>query len=302
MPTDPVCESVKDLQIRKETKIMTENIVQITKGKGLTGCHLKLIALITMLIDHIAAVVIWRVYVASFYISGAMQVSDFIGDKIIVWVSQNQELVYTVYENMRLIGRMAFPIYCFLLVEGFLHTRSVKKYAFRLLLFAFLSDIPFDLAIAGTWWSTDYSNVFFTLFLGLCLIWAISYIEKFYEFWMEKQWESFLGKLICFVLGAILAIAFGAFGEMVLKCDYGIAGVLAILVIYLFRKPKELGFAASILLLSALSSSTEIVAMLMLIPLMKYNGQRGRNMRYVFYAFYPVHLLILALICMAIGV
>ena len=142
--------------------------------KKLTGYHLKLIALITMLVDHVAAVLIWRVYVASFQLTASLQLSEKIGDKIIVWVAANQELVYSIYEHMRLIGRMSFPIYCFLLVEGFLHTSNVRKYAVRLLGFAFLSEIPFDLALTGQVMDVaGYSNVFFTLFIALVTIWAI---------------------------------------------------------------------------------------------------------------------------------
>lgn len=271
-------------------------------NQKLTGYHLKLIALITMLIDHIAAVVIWRTYVASFALTGSMQTSIFIGDKIIVWVANNQELVYGIYESMRYIGRMAFPIYCFLLVEGFLHTRSVQKYAIRLFLFALVSEIPFDLALTGQWWSMECSNVFFTLVIGLILIWGLSYVEKFYEFWQEKKWDFFMGKLVVLLLGGIVAIALGSVAEILLKTDYGMAGVWAIAVLYLFRQTKELGFILSILLLSVMSSSTEILALLMLVPLMKYDGTRGKNIKYVFYAFYPVHLLVLALICIGIGV
>ncbi len=270
--------------------------------KKLTGYHLKWIALITMLVDHIGAVLIWRVYVASYSITASMQLSDFVGDKIIVWVAAHQDLVYTVYEFMRYIGRMAFPIYCFLLVEGFLYTRSVIKYALRLLVFAFISEIPFDLALTGTWWNESYSNVFFTLVIGLVAVWAVSYIELFYEFWKEKQWDSFLGILIVVMAGVLVVAICGGFAELILKTDYGFAGVLAIVVMYLFRKTKEIGFATAILVLSAFSSSTEILALLMLFPLMKYDGTRGKNIKYVFYAFYPVHLLILALICMAFGV
>lgn len=283
---------------------MNENTLdtQPVKSGGLTGYHLKLIALITMLIDHVAAVVIWRVYVASYYITGSMQVSDSFRDQLIVWVAEHQELVYTIYELMRYIGRMAFPIYCFLLVEGFLHTRNVKKYALRLLLFAFISEIPFDLAITGQWMSMDYSNVFFSLVIGLLLIWIVSYIEKFYEYWKEKNWDTFLGTMIAVLAGVVAVAIFGGLAEIVLKTDYGLAGVVAILIIYLFRRTRELGFALSILVLSVLSSNTEILALLMLFPLMKYDGTRGKNIKYVFYAFYPVHLLFLALICMGLGV
>ena len=162
----------------------------MNEKKSLTGYHLKLIALITMLIDHVAAVIIWRIYTASYGITANMQLSDNLSDKIIVWVAEHQDFVYMIYEIMRYIGRMAFPIYCFLLVEGFLHTRSVGKYAGRLALFALISEIPFDLAIAGEWWSIEYSNVFFTLTLGLLAVWVMSDMERFREFWQEKEWEK----------------------------------------------------------------------------------------------------------------
>lgn len=283
---------------------MTEQttITQQGKNTGFTGYHLKMIALVTMLIDHIAAVAIWRIYVGSFHITASMQMSDFVGDKLIVWVAGHQEFVYTIYEMMRYVGRMAFPIYCFLLVEGFLYTRSVKKYALRLLLFAFISEIPFDLALTGNWWSLDYSNVFFTLLIGLVLIWIVSYIEKFYEFWQEKQWDGFLGTLLTIMMGIVAVAVLGGFAEMILMTDYGLAGVIAILILYLFRRTRELGFTLAVLALSVFSSSTEILALLMLLPLMKYDGTRGKNIKYVFYAFYPVHLLILALVCMGMGV
>lgn len=272
------------------------------KETKLSGYHLKMIALITMLVDHIAAVLIWRVYKESFVITGSMQLSDFIGDKIIVWVAGHQELVYTIYENMRLIGRMAFPIYCFLLVEGFLHTSNVKKYGVRLLLFAFLSEIPFDLALTGHLWDTSYSNVFFTLVIALVAMWAFSYVEKLAEFLVEKQWDLLLEKLVVIMAGVLIVAVCGGFAEFVLKTDYGLAGVLAIIAMYLFRKSKEVGFSAGIFILAVFSNSTEIVALLMLLPLMKYDGTRGKSLKYVFYVFYPVHLLILALICMFLGV
>ncbi len=272
------------------------------ENRRLTGYHLKLIALITMFIDHIAAVVIWRVYAASYRITASMQLSENIGDKIIVWVADNQDLVFTIYEWMRYIGRMAFPIYCFLLVEGFLHTRNVAKYAGRLALFALISEIPFDLAISGKWWIYSSNNVFFTLVLGLLAIWVLSYVEKFYEFWQEKQYEPILGRILTLSAGLIVIVGFGAFADMVLFTDYGLGGVVAIAVMYLLRGQNAIAFAASVLVLTVITGDIEIFAMFMLYPIMKYDGTRGKNMKYVFYAFYPVHLLVLALICMAMGV
>ena len=274
----------------------------MTGNKSLSGYHLKLIALITMLTDHIAAVVIWRVYSASYRITASMQLSDNLGDKIIVWVAENQDVVFSLYEWMRYIGRMAFPIYCFLLVEGFLHTRNVAKYAGRLALFALISEIPFDLALYGQWWSYSSNNVFFTLVLGLLAIWALSYVERFHEFWQEKQWEPILGRILTLSAGLIVVVGFGAFAEMVLFTDYGLGGVVAIAVLYLLRGQKMIAFAGAVLVLTVITGDIEILALAMLYPIMRYDGSRGKNMKYVFYAFYPVHLLILALICIGLGV
>lgn len=274
----------------------------MTGNKSLSGYHLKLIALITMLIDHIAAVVIWRVYSASYRITASMQLSDNLGDKIIVWVAENQDAVFSLYEWMRYIGRMAFPIYCFLLVEGFLHTRNVAKYAGRLAVFALLSEIPFDLALYGQWFSYSSNNVFFTLVLGLLAIWALSCIERFHEFWQEKQWEPILGRILTLSAGLIVVVGFGAFAEMVLFTDYGLGGVVAIAVLYLLRGQKMIAFAGAVLVLTVITGDIEILALAMLYPIMQYDGSRGKNMKYVFYAFYPVHLLILALICIGLGV
>lgn len=274
----------------------------MNEKKSFSGYHLKMIALITMLIDHIAAVVILRIYNASFSITGSMKRSDYIGDKIIIWTAEHQNLVYTIYENMRLIGRMAFPIYCFLLVEGFLHTRNVKKYGLRLLLFAFLSEIPFDLALTGQIWDTGYSNVFFTLAIALAAMWAFSYIEKFTEFWKEKQWDSFLGVLVTAMAGIFVIAVCGGFAEIVLKTDYGFAGILAIAAMYLLRHTKEVGFVAGVFALTIFSSSIEMFALCMLYPIIRYDGTRGKSLKYVFYLFYPMHLLILAVVCMMLGV
>ena len=278
------------------------NTLQKTSINRISGYHLKMIALITMLIDHVAAVVIWRTYVASFRITASMQLSENIADKVIVWVAGNQDLIYSIYEWMRYIGRMAFPIYCFLLVEGFIHTRNVAKYASRLALFALISEIPFDLAIAGKWWTFEYSNVFFTLTLGLLAVWALSYIEKLYEFWQEKQWEPILGRIMTLSAGLIVIVGIGAFAEIVLHTDYGIGGIIAIAVIYLLRGQKTIAFIASIMALTVITGDIEILALAMVYPVMKYDGSRGKNMKYVFYVFYPAHLFVLALICMALGV
>lgn len=212
---------------------------------GISGGTLKIIAILTMAIDHIAA----ALYPAGIY-------SDF------------------VYSLMRCIGRIAFPIFCFLLVEGFVHTRNKNKYAIRLILFAFISEIPFDLAFSGTMFAFYSQNVFFTLAIGFI---AMMLIEHF------KGQEQFA------VIGAILAILLAH----ILQTDYDGRGVILIILFYLFRG-KYIKISGSLLIFAqVLFGYTEVYALLSLIPINFYNGKRGIKLKYIFYIFYPAHLLLL---------
>lgn len=280
---------------------MSEN-GNVVQTKGISGYHLKMIALITMLIDHIGAVVLWRLFQASYHLKASTQMSEYVGDKIIVWVAKNQELMYTIYESMRLVGRMAFPIYCFLLVEGFLHTRNVGKYAFRLFVFALLSEIPFDFALEGTFWSPTYNNVFFTLLLGLLCINCLDWLERLFQKWKEKNWDIFIGTCIKIFLFFVVICGIGIVADEILMTDYGMAGIVAIVLIWIFRNQKVFGFSSSILALGFLSSSTEYLAIAMLPFIMKYDGTRGKQTKYLYYAFYPVHLFLLGVICVWLGI
>lgn len=239
-----------------------------TQRKGISGSSLKLLAVVTMLIDHIAAAILAR-YIK---IGGAELLSS---------------SLYGIYFLMRSIGRLAFPIYCFLLVEGFDHTRSRKKYALRLFLFALVSEIPFDLAFNSKVLEFGYQNVFFTLFLGLVTIMILSEVEK------HQEWNVVLRILLFAVI-----IAAGMSAAYALKTDYSYLGVMCIVVLYLFRVrrlPQVLAGCAAFFW-------WELPAVLAFIPIYFYNGKRGWNIKYFFYLFYPLHLLILYLICVALGV
>ena len=133
--------------------------------KGFSGSELKMIAIATMLIDHIAATVIIRVLKFGGY----------------------NDSLYQLYRVMRNIGRIAFPIFCFLLVEGFMHTRDREKYALRLGCFAAISEIPFDLAFNGKILEVGYQNVFFTLLLGLLTMMAYDSVMNQSRFSLLKK-------------------------------------------------------------------------------------------------------------------
>jgi len=249
--------------------------------RGISGSTLKLVAVITMLIDHIgAAVLIRMIYAAGFW---EMQGQD----SILSWLPVNVSLA-GIYNNMREIGRIAFPIYCFLLVEGFQKTHDVKKYALRLGLFALISEIPFDLAFNSKVLEFGYQNVFFTLFIGLLTMIVFDTIEKK------------LNNLVVRYLLQAAAIAAGAVIAGLMRTDYAAEGVLCIMIIYLFRKRRLLqviiGYLAFIFFLQ------EITALPAFILIWFYNGKRGWNLKYLFYAFYPLHLLILYGICIIMGI
>ncbi len=241
------------------------------RKKGLSGSSLKLIAMVTMLIDHIGATILWKMMQLRAAESGleGMVIAD--------------EL-YTVYRFMRDIGRIAFPIYCFLLVEGLVKTSNRARYALRLGMFAIFSEIPFDLAFNSQILEFSYQNIFFTLLIGFLGMWVADEIEKMKGFGI---W-SFLSGLLVTAVGAGIAEILGT--------DYGAKGVLAIMVLYLFRHNKWEQIIAG-----CLAFLWETTAPIAFLPIWFYNGKRGLNVKYVFYLFYPLHLLILYLICFCMG-
>lgn len=144
------------------------------RKRGIPGSTIKIIAVVTMLIDHVAAALLTRMLI----VNGLYEVSVS-GDyaEIMRWVSENAVLYYGV-NAMRMIGRLGFPIFCFLLVEGFQKTRNIGKYIFRLGLFALISEIPFDLACSGKILEFGYQNVYFTLFIGILSLCAFEFFSK----------------------------------------------------------------------------------------------------------------------------
>ena len=144
-----------------------------TKKRGISGSTIKIIAVAAMLIDHIAAALLTRILIERGLLEIGMQDME----QQINWVMENAALYYGMM-IMRLIGRLGFPIFCFLLVEGFQKTRSVRKYAIRLGIFALVSEIPFDLATSGKVLEFGYQNVYFTLLVGILALCAVDRLSK----------------------------------------------------------------------------------------------------------------------------
>jgi len=201
-----------------------------------------------------------------------------------------------------IIGRIAFPLFCFQLVIGYNHTKDVKKYLIRLIIFAFISQIPFGLFMYNFIGSFNMLNIFFTLSLGLIAIYAL---------------DKFPNKIIAIILD--IAIMF--FAEFI-KVDYGWFGIVLILCIFIFYKDKYTCKSREFLsniknnilfaiifftlcfikyysyfgLLSNYIVWAEILGTFFpIIFMLLYNGKKGPNIKYFFYFFYPAHLLILVL-------
>lgn len=239
--------------------------------RGLSQEGLKLIACITMLIDHIGATIVLTHLHQS---TGAERIM------LLEW-----------YELLRTVGRIAFPIYCFLLSEGARYTHNPKRYGLRLLIAALLSELPYDLDFYGelNW---QHQNVMVTLLIGFILL-------------------QVMGKYAGFLTKLLLVLPFAAMAEW-LHTDYGAEGIFVIAVFALTREVPNKHLLQFFLLwfvfspdhrmmfnwLDAFSISIQEWAVLAVLPIALYDGRkttRSKTIQWAFYLFYPVHLLMLYL-------
>jgi len=224
---------------------------------GVSGSTLKLFAVITMLIDHTGAAVLEPILGQS-----SLRNSDY----------QLYRTLLTLYRTMRGVGRLAFPIFCFLIVEGFFHTRSVRKYCERLFLFALISEFPFDFALKRSVPYWNKQNVYFTLLIALICVWMLDSLR-------EMPWVQ------------LTALASAMYLTDALKTDYNYKGVFLIAMLYLFHDYRTYQCMAG-----AASISWEKYAPLSFLLCWFYNGKRGLRLRYLFYVFYPGHLIVLGIL------
>lgn len=212
---------------------------------SLDGTKLKIIALVTMTADHFAVA--------------------FLEPWSPVWLV------------LRLIGRVAFPLYCFLLVEGFLHTRSVGRYLARLGVFALISEVPFDWMNGEGPLTLAHQNVFFTLFLGLAALWGLVR-------YLNRQLPV-TAVVWCGIAAALAGLC---------RTDYGPTGVILIVLLYYFRDDHRRRFVLGYIFLILGAGIMEFTTTASFLLMERYNGERGRGLRPLFYWFYPLHLLLFA--------
>ncbi|MDR3207030.1 MAG: conjugal transfer protein TraX [Oscillospiraceae bacterium] len=201
-----------------------------------------------------------------------------------------------VFLAMRVVGRLSMPIFCFLIAEGYYHTRSVGRYIGRLILLAVVAELPYDRVFSGgqSWFNIVDQNVLFTLALGLL---AIHMCDAFLL--RGARGSALLSVMLCAGLAQFM------------RAGYGMFGVLFIFVFYCFRdRPARkaaafLGLCLTFGLFEYLAEGVDLYwavvlagAAAAILPILFFNGQRGRGGKLaqsVFYLFYPVHLALLAL-------
>lgn len=208
-------------------------------------------------------------------------------------------------EWLTCVGRIAFPIFAFMAVEGYFHTHNLKKYLLRMLIFAVISEVPFDLMYGGTWFYPVHQNVIWTLMMGLA---GIHLMET-----VRKKKSTFVYILV----SAIVVILGGLLGTLSMVDYYGI-GVLTVFIFYFFRGRKWwclLGqmltlYWVNVELLGGLMYPIRLfgmefelcqqgLALLALLPIWLYRGRQGyhsKPFQYFCYAFYPIHMLVIVLV------
>lgn len=207
------------------------------------------------------------------------------------------------YAILTCIGRIAFPIFAFLLVEGFTKTKDLKKYFLRILVFALISEIPFNLVYSNSVFYPYHQNVLFTYLLGIIMLWIMDKCKQF--------------KYFKYPLWLLITIAFFAIGYITMVDFYGDAFVM-ISLFYVFKERTPLNMVLLTLLMYYVNAELlggyyydvvlfghhfeliqQSLATLALIPIFLYKGNKGytsKGFKYFCYAFYPAHLTILYII------
>lgn len=242
---------------------------------SLSANQVKVIAMITMLIDHIGLMLIGN---------GKLYGYDNQLYSYVIALNSTKNWVLA-YKFCRTIGRISFPLYAYFIVEGFLRTNNLFKYYLRLLALAIISEIPFDLMVQNKFFSFEGQNVIWTYLLGLMVI-------SFFHLFETK----FRNKVVIFFL-KLLVFAIGCAGAFFLKTDYSFIGVILMTFLYLTKNDRDLMLFGNLIISGAESIERFGMGGLSTLFIYLYNGKKGTlDLSKIFYLFYPVHMLILYLI------
>lgn len=191
------------------------------------------------------------------------------------------------YILLRTIGRLAMPIFCFALVQGFINTRNIKRYLTRMGITMLVSEVVYDWIEHRSFFYAGSQSIMVTLFLSLAMLCVLKYVA-----------DRFNDVKLSLPLSILVIILFGLF-NLALKGDYGVFGVAVVAIFYIFRNNKLwmliCFIAASVVYsFSGIPDTTQIFGILALIPILLYNGKKGLRLKYLFYIYYPLHLLVMS--------
>ena len=237
------------------------NSTKLSNLRVLSGAKLKYIAFLSMLIDHT--------------------------NKALIYPNLTGEKLNVLSDIFDILGRIAFPIFAFLLVEGYFKTRNKWRYLGTLLLFGVISEVPFDMFTSAELYEKNWSNVMFTLALMLITIWLIDTLKENMGSLHKIFW--FLASVPVLLVGIALSLYFSV--------DYDYHGILIAYFFYLFHGRELLAVPFCFV-----SMIKEPWALLGYGFVLTYNGERGKQYKILNYLFYPVHLLILGIIRMKFGI
>ena len=235
---------------------MDKNNGKLDKLRIFSGAQLKYIAFLSMLADHVNKALIYP------FLSG-------------------EGILQHISDVFDILGRIAFPLFAFFLVEGFFKTGNRKKYLASLLIFGIISEIPFDMALSGVFFEPNSNNIMFTLALMLITIWTIDILKEKMQNMSKYTWYP-----VSFVIVGIMCII-----SMVTGLDYEYHAIMIGYLFYIFYNKRV--FA---IFLGYLAIFKEVWSLLGFSLILTYNGKRGKQNKLFNYCFYPVHLLILGIL------
>lgn len=229
---------------------------KIKNIKGINGAQLKYIAFASMFIDHFNKAIITP------FLTGT-------GPMVIIT---------TIFD---ILGRIAFPIFAFMVVEGFFKTKSRWSYLRNLLIFAVISEIPYDMFQSAEFVNNWSQNILWGLALGLFTIMVIDKLK------------AYIKKRPLWVFVSLLIVALSSLGSMLISSDYEYYAIIIIYLYYIFYDKRLVASGLGYLVIIK-----EIYAILGFTTVLLYNGEKGKQNKIFNYLFYPVHLLIFGIIRM----
>lgn len=220
----------------------------------LSAAQLKYLAFISMFIDHV-------------------------NNGLITPLLDGRGSLLVVSNIFSILGRIAFPIFIFFIVEGYFKTKNRLKYLIRLLIFGIISEVPFDMFTSKVYYNPNWNNMIFTLALCLVTVWLIDYLKG-----------KITNKIIWYLLSFVIVIGM-SFLAMALSLDYDYHAIVLAYIFYIFYDRLILGAV-----LGYLSIIKEVYSFLGFGLVTLYNGKEGNQYKWLNYAFYPAHLLVLGLL------